>query len=176
VNGPRLRLPALLLALGYVTFAACVAWGVRVLPEITATHFGADGVANGWTTRTAHLALHSLTALLLPLGTVALCYATRHFPPYMQNIPRQAYWLAPPRRAWYFRWLLRQALWFALLALAFVGAQLALSIEANLAVRPRLAMAGMWACTAAFLVGTLLWALALVRHLRNAVVPEQAGE
>lgn len=169
---PRLRLPLCLLALGYAAFAVCLAWGARVLPEITATRFGVDGVANAWTTRGAHLWTYALAAVLLPLGMVALCWATRHFPPWMQNIPRQSYWLAPARRRWYFGWLLRRALWFAVLALAYVGTQLALNVEANLAADARVATAGMWAAAAVFFGGALAWLLALVRYLRSAFLPD----
>ena len=68
------------------------------LPERMATHFGPNGQADGWMSKSAFTAfflimITFMTALMSGIGTLI-----RVLPPEMINLPNKEYWLAPERR------------------------------------------------------------------------------
>lgn len=86
-------------------FGLCVALGFMmlgagpVLPDRVATHFGANGLPNGWMSRDGFM--KSIVAIVLaPVGVVqALGFLADRLPPSLVNLPNKEYWLAPERRA-----------------------------------------------------------------------------
>jgi len=95
---PR-NLLSLAFAVGaYGAFLAVMAATYQQLPLRVASHFGADGVANGWSSRESYVwtLIVILTAVTLMMaGTAALVRIT---PTNLVNLPHREYWLAAERR------------------------------------------------------------------------------
>jgi uncharacterized membrane protein len=92
-------------AAAWVSFICLTAFAIvfvvytgSYLPETVATHFGADGEANGWMTRGGYL-LFMLSFMLGVSSFVSLVVGTlpRKFPQWT-NVPNRQYWLAAERR------------------------------------------------------------------------------
>ena len=68
------------------------------LPERVASHFGPNGLADGWMTKTSliglHIGLQAATAGLL----LAIAKYGRHLPDSLLNMPHKDYWLHRDRR------------------------------------------------------------------------------
>jgi uncharacterized membrane protein len=83
---------------GYGAFLAVLAATYRQLPLRVASHFGVDGVANGWASRESYAwtLIIILTAVTLAIaGSAAIIRIT---PTNLVNLPHREYWLAPDRR------------------------------------------------------------------------------
>lgn len=91
-------LPAVFAVGGYGAFLAVMAATYQQLPLRVASHFGADGVANGWSSRESYVwtLIVILTVCTLTMaGTAAIIRIT---PTNLVNLPHREYWLAPERR------------------------------------------------------------------------------
>ena len=68
------------------------------LPNQVASHFDANGVANGWSSKSGFLWMH----LLLQSGTagfmLGIAYLSPWIPDALWNLPHKEYWLHPDRR------------------------------------------------------------------------------
>ncbi len=97
--------PLLLSLLGA---AALFVWQTsRSLPPVVATHFGADGAANGFMTRTFYVRFMVAFVALLPwLVNVALAWALR-MPNARINLPNRDHWLSGEQREQTIDYLLR---------------------------------------------------------------------
>lgn len=88
---------ALLILAAILTVAQLVAYPFG-LPERVASHFGPNGDADGWMSRSSLLAM----MVVLQVGTAAIMLGASRFarnaPDSMLNIPHKEYWLADSRR------------------------------------------------------------------------------
>ncbi len=75
-----------------------ITYTTRSLPDIVATHFGANNRADGWMTRNGYLAFMFCFLIGVP-GFVSLIvgFMPRKFPQWT-NVPNRDYWLAGERR------------------------------------------------------------------------------
>ena len=161
------RAAGIVLALLYGCFLGYWAWSGSQLPERVATHFGVGGEPDGWMTRSASQKSALVFGFTFPLFVVVLCFAARFFPSGLINLPRKDYWLAPERRSETFNYLVGHSLWFACLAVCFViGVQYSI-VQANQQTPPHLPTGLVLWVTGAFLAGTAVWVLALVRHFHR---------
>jgi uncharacterized membrane protein len=159
-----LRSPALILGLLYLCFFGCVAFSSSHLPSRVATHFNGRGLPNGWMSRTAHLRFMLVFGLIFPLFVPAIVYASRFLPDQLFNLPHRDYWLAPARRVETMAYLFRQSLWFSPMALCFViGIHFSI-IHANSLGQAHLSSLLALGLAGAFLIGTAIWGVSLVRH------------
>ena len=70
----------------------------QYLPERVATHFGMDGRADGWMSRSGYVAFMLLFTIgMSAFVTFIVGTLPRKFPQWT-NIPNRDYWLAPERR------------------------------------------------------------------------------
>ena len=107
------------------------------LPDHIATHFGADGTPNGWSTRAGFLA--PVIAILLLCGGLFLVAGWfDRLPDRLINLPNKDYWLAPQRRADTFAALRDWLRWFLLAPMAFLVFIFTRVLDVNLAAEPRL--------------------------------------
>lgn len=105
----------LVLAVGMMlVWLGVLAWQVAVLPERVPTHFGADGRADGWSSRTGALAFSALLPLLLlllaPFTSMLVVRA-----PELINAPNKQWWTATAARLRRYERLLREDLWLMML-------------------------------------------------------------
>ena len=163
-----LRRPAFVLALLYGCFIACLIFSVPQLPERVATHFDGSGQANGWMSRSTHLRFMAWFGVGFPLLVVVLCFLVRYLPVHLINIPRRDYWLAAERRGETCAYLLRQSLWFACLELLFLLGIHFLIVQANRRPEAQLSTPLILGLGGAFVAGTLIWSVNLIRHFRRA--------
>jgi hypothetical protein len=137
------------------------------LPARVASHFGANGLANGFLTREVYLAF-TLGMVLVPSALVGLTIALslKYFPQFL-NLPHRDYWLAPERRAATAAYLTVHAAWLAaLLAVFALGIHL-LVLRANRAVPPRLETGPFLIVLLTFGIVMVAWVGALARRFRH---------
>ena len=132
---------AILLVLTAMTLFATT----DALPQVVATHFGANDLADGWMSRDRYLVFMLCFSLGLPLALVAAL----GWLPRREVLRAHAYRLG------------------SLALLLALGVQL-LVLDANAARPPRLAGGLLGALLALFLAALALWGLFLVRGLRRA--------
>ncbi|MEP6668226.1 MAG: DUF1648 domain-containing protein [Chthoniobacter sp.] len=155
--------PYVLLALAWVAFAVYVWLSAGRLPDRVATHFGADGMPNGWQTHAGYLEFTLVFGGVLPafvLGTFALI---RRLNGWGLNIPHKEYWLAPERRQETFDFVQRQGTWLALQIIALIAGMHYFIIAANAHAPARLPT-GFIVLTGAFLIATIVWGTKFIRH------------
>jgi uncharacterized membrane protein len=150
-----------LLCAGYLIFIAASA---SLLPERMAVHFGADGEANGWMSRSADLILLGGLGVGMPLLFVALSLLTGLIPARFVNIPHREYWLSPERRAQTRAYISRQMIWMSCLMVLFLAGIHGLTIQSNHVTPPHLAMNLFWTLVVGFLAGVASWSIIFIRH------------
>lgn len=152
----------------FVLFVLSVSLFNATLPERVATHFGAGGRADGWTSREAYLWQVVGSGVVLSSLVIGLCYLVRFLPPSCLNGPHAEYWRAPEnyRRACSF--LFTASYWYASLLLLWRGGLHYLTIQANQVRPPTLGSGGLGLLTAALLVGSGIWMVAVVRFFSKA--------
>jgi uncharacterized membrane protein len=165
----RNRIPGTLLLLLCLGFLVYVNQTMSLLPERIATHFGINGQANGWMSRSGYQVFISLTGLGLPLFIVLMGFLCRFLPTWTLNIPHREYWLAPDRRALTCEYLLAWYFWLACLTVAFFGALHYLTVQANHSVPVHLPGLPFTVILAVFLGLIALWTIGLLRHFLNPV-------
>src|SRR5436190_6095296 len=84
-----LPLVGLVAALGIL-----LAGSVPMLPERVATHFGPDGLPNGWTARESFVATMALVVVLPVAFMQGIGLVVGRLPPSLINLPTRDYWLA----------------------------------------------------------------------------------
>ena len=137
-----------------------------VLPDRVAIHYGADGIANGWASKT-------MNALLLT-GTHVFLFGLLYFsarlvgllPASCINLPNKEYWLNPANmpktqeKLQYFMWQFGAAIFLFFLVVGL------LSIQANLVSPVRLNLQVLFPVFGLFLLYTIGWIIAFYRAFR----------
>jgi len=137
------------------------------LPARVASHFGANGLANGYMARDVYLAF-AIGMVVVPPALVGLAIALslKYFPQFL-NLPDRDYWLAPERRAGTTEYLNGHSAWLAaLLGLFALGVHL-LVVRANRSVPPQLETAPFVVLLIGFGIVTVAWIGALARRFRR---------
>ena len=137
------------------------------LPAQIASHFGADGVPNGWMTRDGYRLFMLAFAIVLP-GIVVLGLTFRPGCSAKQlKIPNRDYWLDPVRRETTFRYIGAHACWLGSLIVVFITAIHLLLIRANATQPPHLPRQLFITLLVLFLMGLATWLLTMALHFRN---------
>ena len=138
---------------GYGSFLAAMAATYQQLPLRVASHFGADGAANGWSSRESYVwtLIVILTVISLVMaGTAAIMRIT---PTNLVNLPHREYWLAPERREATIAAVQRFGFFMAgLTSLLFLAIHL-LTVAANES-QPAVLSGAVWWLLGAFLAAT----------------------
>lgn len=145
---------------------ATVATTLSQLPLHVATHFGASGAPNAWSSRAGYVTLLVVVGLLLPVGIVQMVAWIGARRPELLNVPYRTYWLEPAHRAEGL-WRIQRHMWW----LACLMAGLALGIhflllQAHEATPPQLHTGPFFGVLAAFLAGLAIWIAAFYKLLR----------
>lgn len=130
----------LLVAIGLLLLASAadLAWHLPRMPERLATHFGLDGQADGWTSRSSFALTQVGILVLLPAVFVGLSFLIPRLPTALINVPNRDFWLAPERRAYTMETISRFLLVLGLLLMVFLAGLMHLIMRANLEPTPKL--------------------------------------
>ena len=135
------------------------------LPAVMASHFDGAGRANGFQSRDAFFVLFGAVGG----GTVALLlvmpWLSQRLPPSLLNVPNREYWLVPERLAQVQDKLGKFMAWTAVGTVGLLIVVLELVLRANLGRGP-LASGPLWLIIGAYMIGTTLSIVWLVRAFR----------
>lgn len=152
-----------------IGFSIYIVISSQTLPEKVAQHFDASGRANDWSPRGTYMAVYLILGCTTSIVVVALLYSIRFFPPQMLNVPRREYWQQPQNYKQACEIMLRYSYYFSSLLLVWLAALHALIVEANQKSTPELKLSAMMPITSAFMLGSVIWVLALIwTFTRNA--------
>ncbi len=169
-SSPRFPVPQILFAVTAVIFAGSVWQSAPQLPDRVATHFNAQGEANGWMSREGHVGFLIGTGLGVSAFLVALLHSFRFFPPNTLNVPDAKFWRDPRNYPEACRIFARWSWLLAAMHLIFLGTLHSVILAANQLSPPRLNGGAMMWQTGIFLtgIGVLIWGL--FQSLRRAKV------
>jgi hypothetical protein len=137
------------------------------LPDVVASHFEADGYANGFMSRGAYIGLMLACAVGLPALLVIVAYFGLGSPNARINLPDRDYWLAPERRAETVSYLREQLARFAVVLMGLLCYVHWLVVRANATRPPRLSTPWINAGLVAFAVFVVIWTRMFLRRFRN---------
>ena len=133
------------------------------LPARIASHFGAGGVADGWSSTSSLFLTYWIVLALVLAMSFAIPALIGVLPRSLINLPNKDYWLSDemyPRTIDYFRAHFR---WFGALLLLFLVLVFQMIFQANLSQHPEL---GFWflPMLIGFLVAVLVWGITFTRR------------
>src|SRR5688572_16048164 len=135
------------------------------LPDTVASHFGASGRPDGWSSKETYGIIIIAIAGLLTLMFLAIGPFVRRLPNDMINFPNRDYWLAPERRDASFAVLARLLHMIGIATLALLIGVNQLVFNANLNPPASLGTAA-WVLLGAYLAFVSLWTIRLFRRFR----------
>jgi uncharacterized membrane protein len=135
-----------------------------LLPPRVASHFGAGGEPDGWTTRGAFMATYAGTLLFTAGMMAGLAVLVPRLPMSMVNVPHKPYWSAPEHRGRLASLVGSFLLWMGAVTVLFLAALMQRVFAANLRPPPRLGEEIWWMlvvyfAVVALLLGRLMWPL-----------------
>lgn len=137
------------------------------LPPIVASHFGANGCADGFMPRHGYLWLMLIVAVAVPLLIAFLVGSLRLVPPHLINLPHRDYWLAPGQMDETLAFLCRHGMFFPILEAVFLGYVHWLVVVANDQQPPQLPFVPFVAGLVLFFAALLVWIGILVARFRR---------
>ena len=161
------RFPYMLFVLFLVIAAIIIVTTTGQLPVQVASHFAGAGSANGWMGRSDYLVFMLAIGIGMPLLVVAVVGALPRTMVRSINIPNRDHWLTPARRDETLRYLSAHACWLGCLLTAFITAVHVVLLRANATQPPQLPGTMFFTVLVAFLIGMVLWIVALHARFRN---------
>ena len=137
------------------------------LPERMASHFGADGRANGYSPKEFFFALMGMVMAISAVPAFLVPLTLRNTPQHKLNLPNKGYWLAPERAEDTYRFFKTWMAWFgcALLCVLLYGTSMAM--KANLDGAGQFDSDAMMRVMMGFAIFVGVWLVVFVRHFRN---------
>jgi uncharacterized membrane protein len=163
---PSLRLSAWLLVLMFAAIAAHLGYYYPKLPDVIASHFGARGKPDDWSSKQTFVAIMIALAAVLMLIFLAMGPILRRTPDSMINLPHKAYWLAPRRREHTIEAVVVMLRWVGVATLALLIGVNQLVMEANLH-RDRTLSRASWILISGYLALVLFWSARLYGRFRR---------
>lgn len=163
-----------LLALAPFVAAGHFAAYYSVLPQRVASHFGANGVADGWMSRGAFGATYVGTVVLMAMLFGGISALVRRLPVGLINLPHREYWLAAPRREETLRRLDVDMGWLGLGTIVLLIVTFQLCLEANRSGTFRLSSA-IWGVLAVYLAAMTIWLVRFVLRYSHVPTHEDGG-
>jgi uncharacterized membrane protein len=135
------------------------------LPEKVASHFGANGIADGWMPKNEFV-MTTVVTFLFTLGILlGSALLISKLPAETLNMPNKEYWLAPERKTETIAFMGGQMLWFSAATALLLVAIFQMTYQANRMPTPRLGGES-WIYLVSYLAFTLFWTIGLVRRFR----------
>lgn len=151
-----------------VAGAAAFVWLTSLsLPDVVASHFAADGTANGSMSRGAYQAVMLALAIGLPTLLTVVSYAALGASKARINLPNRDYWLAPERRGETVSYLRAHLARFSAVLLVFLCYVHWLVVRANGIRPPHLSAPWINAGLVGFAVFAIVWIRLIVRRFGN---------
>jgi uncharacterized membrane protein len=161
---PSTRTPKILFLLILVfALGDCVHY-FPLLPDRMASHFGANGMPNGWMTETQFFIVYAIFVGVAAFIGFIVPTRLSETSAAKLNLPNKDYWLAPERRAETFASLEMYLAWFACGVLLLQVSAMHTVMQADLHEPQRLPTAGILFPIAGFTVFTLAWLVLLRRR------------
>jgi uncharacterized membrane protein len=135
-------------------------------PDRVASHFGTEGLANGYMTREGYRSFMLFFTVGFPALMVLVIGGLPRLIPQYTNIPNREYWLAPERRVQVFDFLTTHALWFGCLLVLFICSVHWLVVQANAQHPPQLANGPFLLTLGVFLAAIVVWTIGLYQRFR----------
>ena len=159
------RAPYVLFLLLYLGLVGAFIISSQWLPPRVASHFGAEGRANGWMSRPVYLVFTGALPALMALIFAGIARMIPSLSAKFICIPRKDYWLAPERREATALLIRNSLAWLLCLLTLFFAGLHALTVAANRIAPARLSMDGLLALVIAFLVSLMIWMASLLMRL-----------
>ena len=151
-----------------LALAALYVWSSsRALPPVVATHFGADGTANGYMTRTVYVRFMLAFVVVLPWLVNFGMERALAAPGARINLPNRDHWLSPAQRDSTIAYLLRHMRYFGLMLAAFLCCMHWLVLGANAYEPPALDSTRFSTALGAYMLVIVVWIVTLRRHFRR---------
>ena len=160
-SGFRSLLLVIVLAVVYVYVTG------SALPDEVASHFNAEGVADGTMRRAYHVGFFIALMMGLPLLMAVLPAWLARGSGAGLNIPHRDYWLAPERKLATADFLAVHGSRFGSVLVIYLAFIHGLVVQANRHQPPTLPMAWFWTGMALFLVATAVWVAQLYARFRR---------
>ncbi len=135
------------------------------LPEVIASHFDAEGTANGWSSKQSFAMLEGIILLMIILNFTLLPQLISRMPDFLINLPNQAYWLGSERRVDTFRTIGTFFDWFTIALLTLFIAINQLVFRANL-TKQNISAVDIWIILWTFFVFAIVWLLFFLKRFR----------
>lgn len=135
-----------------------------LLPDPVASHFGFQGMANGWISKTVFILVH--LAMIVFLVFMRMLSIEFRLPQSSQfiSLPNKDYWLTDDRRKHVEAYIGRSVALFSTVMLIFVLVLMQLIFMANLTEPPRINEQAVWWLLSLFVLYVLVWAVGFYRH------------
>lgn len=144
-----------------------IALGYERMPETVASHFDANGNADGWSSRegfaTMMIALHLFVATVFGFIGAML----PRIPDSLINVPHKDIWLAPERRAESLAWMTNRLAWMGAVVQALFCAVTQLSLRSSGNAEKAMPPWTHWALLAGFFAFTGIWLVRFFRRFRR---------
>ena len=137
------------------------------MPSLVASHFGANGVANGFMPRSTYLILMVVFVIGLPTVMVFITRQGMSRNNTRINLPNRDFWLAPERRIETIDFLRTGVLRFGFLLITFLCYVHWLVVRANEAQLVHLDESWFLGGLATFLIALFFWLKIFMGHFRS---------
>lgn len=151
------------LAVWLMVLGAWVWNDAQSLPSTVASHFNAQGVADGHMPRDTYAALMAGLVLGVPLLVAGMAPALRHLPDSMINLPHKSHWLSAAQREATLGYLAQWCQVMAGVMAGFMAYVHHILAQANRLPNPQLELSSLW-LGMAVLVSCLSSAIFLMRR------------
>lgn len=141
-----------------------VAYYAPLLPEVVASHFGYQGVANGWMSRTAFIIMYlALIIFLVVMRMLSIDFRLPQSAKYI-SLPHKDYWLTADRREQTEAYIGRSFVRLSTIVVIFILVLMQLVFMANLTEPPRINEQAVWLLLILFMLYMLIWVVTFYRY------------
>jgi len=154
-------LVALLVVIGFQ-----VAYYAPRLPDTVASHFGASGEPDGWSSKTELLVIYGVVVVVTVGPFLLLPVLLPHIPNELINLPHKDYWLAPERRRETLRTINVYLLWMGVGTLMLISHLMGETFAMNVGRAPHLGDSFWWAL-GLYLAFVGAWLAVFIRRFRR---------
>jgi uncharacterized membrane protein len=139
---------------------AHAAYYYPLLPDRVASHFGASGQPDAWSSKVSFVKIYVIVVVFMAVLFPGIGLILRMIPVALINLPDKDYWLLPERRQETIAFLSRQFLWFGSATLLLLLDIFHQSFRVHLGKAQ--ALEHPWASVVAYVLFTTFWSIALI--------------